>query len=272
MTELNQVIGRYSSEKSQLCISKVSNMKIKKRIPYFIHFLSLCIVATLLLPCDVAGQHKVFVFDAFHGENPENGKTFNTLLPQNSGSVVVSSKEIDKSVLRKKDGLIIFSPTKTFLENEKRTIVKFLKSGGSLLLIFDEERRTPLNLVGVNDIITPFGLELTGNTPVRHNCGAIADSSEVCAARRELPYSGGRSIVGGRVISKVNYEGNYVHAAYTKLRKGGKLIVMSDGMAGLLLGRPDGERFSGTGPSDSKYWGKDSKIFMQEVLKFLIAQ
>jgi hypothetical protein len=35
------------------------------------------------------------------------------------------------------------------------------------------------------------------------------------------------------------------------------------------MGRPDGERFHGTGPSDSKYWGKDSKIFMQEILKFL---
>jgi hypothetical protein len=45
---------------------------------------------------------------------------------------------------------------------------------------------------------------------------------------------------------------------------------MSDGMAGLLMGMPNGERFSGTGPSDSKYWGKDSEIFMKEILKFLV--
>jgi hypothetical protein len=57
-----------------------------------------------------------------------------------------------------------------------------------------------------------------------------------------------------------------------KLPEDEKIIVMSDGMAGLLLGRPDGERFSGTGPSDSKYWGKDSRIFMQEILAFLLKE
>jgi hypothetical protein len=176
---------------------------------------------------------------------------------------------IDKSMLKKKHSLVIFSPTKPFQEEEKQVIKKFLKRGGSMLLIFDEERRTPLN-VGVNDFIRSFGVELTNNTPVRHNCGAIAESSEVCAERRELPYSGGRSITGGKVISRVNDDGNYIHSAYTRLRQGGKLIVMSDGMAGLLMGGANGERFSGTGPSDSKYWGKDSKIFMQEILSFLV--
>ena len=41
-------------------------------------------------------------------------------------------------------------------------------------------------------------------------------------------------------------------------------------MAGLLMGGPDGVRFSGTGPADSKYWGKDSKVFMKEVFVFLL--
>lgn len=214
---------------------------------------------------------KILVYDAFHGQNPENAKTFNSLLPNNSGSTIeLSTKKISDTILQGKDGLILFSPTKPFLDNEKRMIVKYLQSGGSLLLIFDEERRMSLNGVGVNDIITPFGIELTEDAPVRHNCGAIADSSDICKGKRELPYSGGRSIKGGNIISRVNDEGNYIHCAYLKLSAGGKLIVMSDGMAGLLLGRPDGERFNGTGPSDSKYWGKDSRVFMMEILAFLV--
>jgi hypothetical protein len=229
----------------------------------------LVIVLASILSNNVFGQDKKLLFDTFHGQNPQNGETFNTLLLPSSGSIEINSKKIEKSILKKKHSLIIFSPTKTFLEDEKRAIIKFLKSGGSLLLIFDEERRTPLNLVGVNDIIIPFGMELTSDAPVRHNCGAVADSSQICAANRELPYSGGRSITGGNIISRVNDEGKYVHSAYKRLPRGGKIIVMSDGMAGLLMGRPDGERFHGTGPSDSKYWGKDSKIFMQEILKFL---
>jgi len=47
---------------------------------------------------------------------------------------------------------------------------------------------------------------------------------------------------------------------------------MSDGMAGLLMGGADGVRFSGTVPSDSKYWGKDSRVFMMEILAFLIQE
>ena len=221
----------------------------------------------------IGQDRKILVYDTFHGQNPKNGETFNSLLPDNSGAIIeISSQLISDTVLKSKDGLILFSPTKPFLDSEKQRILKYLQSGGSLLFIFDEERRTSLNGVGVNDIIVPFGIELSEDAPVRHNCGAIADSSDICSGKRELPYSGGRSIKGGNIISRVNDEGNYIHCAYLKLPAGGKIIVMSDGMAGLLMGRPDGERFSGTGPSDSKYWGKDSRVFMMEILAFLIKE
>jgi hypothetical protein len=73
------------------------------------------------------------------------------------------------------------------------------------------------------------------------------------------------------VVSRVYDEGDYVHCAYTRYPGGGKLVVMSDGMAALLLGRRDGVRFSGTTPADSKYWGKDSRVFMKEIMAFLSA-
>ena len=230
----------------------------------------------LLLACLIAlpviGQEKkTLLFDTYHGQNARNAEVFNGLLPQNSkANVIINEAEITDATLKGKEALIFFSLTKPLADNEKKAIVQYLKNGGSLLLIFDEERRTPLSAVGINDVITPFGMELTGDAPVRHNCGAIAEKSDVCKDRRELPYSGGRSIKGGTVISRVNDEGNYIHSAYGILPGKGKLIVMSDGMAGLLMGMPDGERFSGTGPSDSKYWGKDSQVFMKEIFAFLL--
>lgn len=226
-------------------------------------------ISFLILFLSVKGQEKkTIVFDDFHGQNPKNGKVFNSLLPDSLSVIEIDSLEINDRVLEGKFGLIIFSPTKAFQDSEKQAIIAFIKSGGSLLLIFDEERRTPLN--GINDIISPFGIELTDDTPYLHNCGAIAEKNEVCAERRELPYSGGRSIKGGNIISKVYMEGDYVHCAYVSTNRNGKIIVMSDGMAGLLyfMGT-DGIRLTGTKPSDTKYWGKDSKIFMEEILIFL---
>ncbi|MEX2233802.1 MAG: hypothetical protein WD824_16675 [Cyclobacteriaceae bacterium] len=245
-------------------------MKTKPSTMLIIRFM---IAIALIVPVQssIAQQKKTLVFDTFHGQNARNAEVFNGLLPQSASAVVsVNEAELNDASLKDKEALVLFSLTKPLTENEKKAIVKYLRAGGSMLLIFDEERRTPLKTIGINDVITPFGMSLTEDAPVRHNCGAIAEKSEICADKRELPYSGGRSIKGGTVISKVNDEGNYVHSAYTNLPGNGKLIVMSDGMSGLLMGGPDGVRFSGTGPSDSKYWGKDSKVFMEEVFAFLL--
>jgi hypothetical protein len=229
-------------------------------------------LAMVMTTVSVSAQEKnTLVFDSFHGQNSRNAEVFNGLLSTDANaSISVSNTTINDASLEGKKALIVFSPTKAFSDDEKKSILRYLRAGGSMLLIFDEERRTPLEAVGVNDLIQPFGMSLTENAPVRHNCGATAEKSEVCSGKRELPYSGGRSIEGGTVISKVNDDGNFIHSAYAILPANGKLIVMSDGMAGLLMGGPDGVRFSGTGPSDSKYWGKDSKVFMEEIFAFLL--
>ena len=250
-------------------------MKIRSKNQKVTRFIFVfCTFLFVMIGYQATGQDKkILVYDTFHGQNAAKGNVFNTLLPSDSSAIIeIDTTEITGASLSGKYGLILFSPTKTFLTSEKDAIIRYLQTGGSLLLIFDEERRMSLSLVGVNDIIVPFGIELTDDVLARHNCGAIAEKSEVCAGKRELPYSGGRSINGGKVISRVYDDGDYIHCSYLKLPRGGKIIVMSDGMAALLLGRPDGERFNGTGPADSKYWGKDSKIFMEEILDFLLKE
>ncbi len=214
-------------------------------------------------------QKTAFLFDLSHGQNARIAEGWrDSLLDSTRHTLITNQSQLNSEVLKGTSVLILFSPTMPFSGSEKETIHSFIKEGGSLLLMFDEERRTPLN-VGVNDIISPFGVKLTENTPVRHNCGAIAEESIICSDRREIPYSGGRSIKGGNVISKVHDHGDYVHSAFVSLEGGGKLVVMSDAMAALLMGEPDGIRFSGTGPSDSKYWGKDSEVFMKEIIAFV---
>jgi len=136
---------------------------IRKKIDLMKVMILLVLVFNATIMNVAIGQDKkILIYDAYHGQNPKNGETFNSLLPSNSGSLIeLNTKEISDTILKDKDGLILFSPTKTFSDNEKQVIVKYLQSGGSLFLIFDEERRTSLNLVGVNNIIIPFGIELT---------------------------------------------------------------------------------------------------------------
>ncbi|MFC2137848.1 hypothetical protein ACFLTE_06710, partial [Bacteroidota bacterium] len=219
----------------------------------------------------IGQENKILIFDTNHGQNADFAKIFNELLPNKSdASIITNGDNITVQTLKDKTALILFLPTKSFSDTEINAIKEYINSGGSLLLIFDQEFRMSLDGVGVNKIIVPFGIELTEDTPAPHNCGAIAEEGIICSGKRELPYSGGRSVKGGIIISKVNAAGNYIHSAFVKTPNGGKIIVMSDGMAGLLMGEEEGERLTGTNPSDTKYWGKDSRIFMEEILNFLM--
>ena len=63
-------------------------------------------------------------------------------------------------------------------------------------------------------------------------------------------------------------------AAFKKLPKRGRIVVMGEAMASILLGTLAGERLSGV-PRDAQnttYWGKDSEIFMDEVMTWLLAR
>jgi len=214
-----------------------------------------------------AQKPKVLVYDVFHGQNPEIAWNFSELLDSQRAQIRIDSSEIAKKNLDDVFGLILFLPGKPMTANEIKTIVNFIKHGGSLLFIIDEEKRTPL--YSNNNFLKPFGMELTETIPYLHNCGAVAEKSDICADKREIPYSGGRSVKGGTVVSKVLMDKSYVHCAYTK-EKDAKIIVMGDGMAGLFMGQADGVRLTGTVPADTKYWGKDSKVFMEEIFDFFI--
>jgi hypothetical protein len=166
------------------------------------------------------------------------------------------------------------APSRAFQEPEKQAIVSFVKAGGSLLLVLDEEERQKLAVVGVNDVIAPFDLKLSGDMPRIANTGALAKAGEINKADREIPYDGGRQVFGGTPFAyQLDRNGNPAqpYAAYVKLDEGGRIVVMGEGMASLFLGTPDGVRLK-LEPTDPKWWGKDSSIFMEEVLHWLLTR
>lgn len=189
--------------------------------------------------------------------------------------VIAAAQPITAEVVKKMRVVYLRAPSKAFSDDEKTAIVGFVKGGGSLLLVLDEEQRQSLSGTGVNDLIEPFGMKLTPDTPYVHNCGAMAKAGEINAADREIPYSGGRAIEGGTPFAfQLDKAGKpaQAFAAWKKVGGGGKVIVMAEGMASLFLGTKEGERLSGVprDPARTVYWGKDSPIFMEEVLAWLV--
>jgi hypothetical protein len=211
------------------------------------------------------------VFDQAHGEQPPPAQ-LEPIAKQLGLEVQTSTGPITAAALEGARVLYLRAPSKEFTPGEAEAIVAFVKAGGSLLLVLDEERRQSLATTRVNDVIAPFGLKLTMDTEYLHNNGAVAKAGQINKEDREVPFSGGRAVEGGTPFAyQLDKDGKPWHpfGAYVRLETGGRIVVLGEGMASLFLGDPNGVRLSGDQKNLTPYWGKDSTIFMAEVLGWL---
>jgi hypothetical protein len=188
--------------------------------------------------------------------------------------VVASTDPLTPDKLKGIRLLYLRAPSQEILAEERAAIVDFVRNGGSLLLVLDQEQRQSLDKTKVNEIIAPFGLRLTADTEYLHNCGAIAKAGTINKADRELPYSGGRAVEGGTAFAwRLDKDGKPAEpfAAYAQVGRA-RIVVLAEGMATLHMGTKEGVRLSGVpnDPAHTTYWGKDSAAFMTEVLGWLI--
>ena len=162
------------------------------------------------------------------------------------------------------------STQKAITLDERKSIIEFVNSGGSLIIMVDEEEyRVILEEYGANDILKPFGMEFGDDiTDVPGNCGAISFENEIFPERYEVPYSGSRMLKGG-IPASVCMEGGYLHGSYVKTEHGGKLFAIAETMVGLLMGYPDGERNTHKN-MQTRWWGKDSKLYMEALIKWCL--
>lgn len=176
--------------------------------------------------------------------------------------------------LSNSDLLIVRAPKTRISSDEQRAIIQYVQSGGSLLIAMDEERRTGLETTDVNELVKEFGLTFEGDTEYLHNCGAICKAGEILKADREVPFSGGRSVRGGQPFGfQLDREGkqSLPFATTTQVKGGGRVIILGDAMVAGIMGTPDGVRLSGVprNPAKTVYWGKDSAMFMEEIIRWL---
>ena len=227
----------------------------------------------LAVSADVSAKR--VVYDLGHGQTsvirqvPEMGKKLGYEVAPVQGSLTAEVLEGAKL-------LYLRTPTRAYDAAEKAAITAFVRGGGSLLVVLDEEQRTGLAATGVNDLLTPFGLALTADTEYLHNAGALARAGVVNRADRELPYSGGRAVTGGTAFAwQLDREGKAAQpfASFVEIGQA-RVVVLAEAMASAFMGKAEGVRLSGVprDPQNTVYWGKDSEPFMEEVMAWLLAR
>jgi hypothetical protein len=225
-------------------------------------------------PAGLVGSETRICADQAHGQE-RLPAPYGPLAIKLAAAIVAIETPATAAVLKGCRVLLLRVPLQEITSDERAAMIAFVREGGSMLLAFDEERRAPLETSHVNDVIAPFGLKLTADTEYLHNTGAIVKRGEISSADRELPFSGGRAVEGGSPFGwqlDKNGAPNQVFAASTTVGKTGKVVVLSDAMVTLFLGTADGVRLTGVprNPLLTTYWGKDSAIFMEELLTWLI--
>jgi len=212
--------------------------------------------------------------DIAHGEGPHHPE-MQTLAKKHWLEISDSKADLTPELLADVRLLYLRAPSTVFSAAEKAAVIAYVKRGGALLLVLDEDQRQSLANTQVNDLIAPFGVRLTADLPYLHNRGGLAIAGEINAANRELPYSGGRAVEGGMPFAFVlDREGKPAEAFATrvKVEGGGRIVVMGEGMASIFLGKPEGVRLTGKDRDavGTVYWGKDSAVFMEEVIAWLV--
>jgi hypothetical protein len=231
-----------------------------------------CLLLSSVALAGDAGENRL-VMDLGHGVKAvaapleELGKTLGV-------DIQPVRETVTSAALQGARAFYLRTPTKPYSPEEQQAVIDFVRGGGSLLVVFDEERNTPLAPSGLNDILKPLGFELTDDTEYLHNTGGLAKAGLINAADRELPFSGGRAVRGGTPFAwQLDRDGKPAQpfASYALIGSA-RVVVMSEAMASAFLGKPEGVRLTGVprDPANTVYWGKDSAKFMEEVVAWLI--
>ena len=231
----------------------------------------ICVALQGNLVSGQGAQRIRLLFDQAHGQQPPPPQ-LTEVATKLGVDVQTSTGPITPETLKGAGILFLRAPSGEFTPSETEAIVAFVKGGGALFLVLDEERRQSLEKTRVNAVLAPFGMKLTPDTEYLHNTGAIAKTGEINTADREVPFSGGRAVEGGTPFAfQLDRAGKPSQAfgAFTRVDNGGRIVVLGEGMASLFLGDPKAVRLSGTQTEITPYWGKDSAIFMEEVLAWL---
>jgi hypothetical protein len=142
--------------------------------------------------------------------------------------------EIKPEDLSDCDLLYIHVPSSKYSPDEIKTITDYLNNGGSLFLVMDEDYWSTLEDANANDIISPFGI-LFGKVSPDSGVGGYTRAGLITQKALKITYQQGRTIKGGTPFCFSSQSEEYPFGVFKKLKSGGKIIVMGDGMTSLYM-------------------------------------
>jgi hypothetical protein len=143
-------------------------------------------------------------------------------------------EKIKPDDLVKCDLLFIHIPSSKYEPEEIKAITQYIRKGGSLFLVMDEDYWSTLEQTNVNDLIKPFGIQYDNQSPDTLN-GGYTKAGTITTKSLKITFSGGRIIKGGTPFCYSNQSERYPFGVYLPLENGGKIIVMGDGMTSLYM-------------------------------------
>jgi hypothetical protein len=143
-------------------------------------------------------------------------------------------KSISPDALAKSDLLFIHSPSVKYSPDECKVIAQFIKKGGALFIVVEEDYWGTLAQININDIVTPFGITFKSDNPNRAS-GGHSNPGVITKAKYSIPMHGARLVEGGKPFAYSNVSDENPFGVYAETQGGGKIVAMGEGMVSLYM-------------------------------------
>lgn len=137
------------------------------------------------------------------------------------------------------DLLFIHIPSSQYNPEEVSAVTDYLKNGGNMFLVMEEDYWTTLEQTNVNDFIAPFDIQYAANSPDTLS-GGYTKKGILTSKPLKITYHGGRIVKGGTPFCFNKQTEAYPFGVYLDIPNGGRLVVMGDGMVSLYMTSWDG--------------------------------
>lgn len=239
---------------------KSNTISVKHRFPsrgrYAVqsHALSTLTLLAFIFACtNLFAQNKKILVDVGHGQKfysdpadkistqlvPTERLTYMTgELSKNAAahnaSIGYMKNPITENALAKADLIFIHSAGAKYSPEECSAIGQFIKKGGSLFIVMEEDYWGTLDQINVNDIIIPFGITFKSNNPTKVS-GGHSKPGAITKVKHSIPSHGARLVEGGTPFAYTNAPDETPIGIYKEINGGGKIVAMGEGMVSLYM-------------------------------------
>ena len=214
---------------------------------------ALAIFAMIIHLTDLNAQTKTMLVDVGHGQKfySDPADTISTALVSTdrlkylTGELTKNAAAHDAKVgylktpithaaLAKCDLLFVHVPVEKFSDDESAAIQKYVKNGGALFIVIEEDYWATLDQINANDVVKPFGISFGANSPDKTS-GGNSTAGKITKKKYSIPSHGARLVQGGTPFAFSNSSDTNPIGVYTEINGGGKIVAMGEGMVSLYM-------------------------------------